>query len=105
MTSLNRLRNDRTSLSEKLAARIFALAKEYYALMSDIDAEHLSYDDYTNLLEYEAKLNAYGNLLLVRDVRKFLHDELKDARCYLRCTRLRLKASRTTGEDGDGGAD
>jgi len=105
MTTLNRLRNDRTPLSEKLAARIFALAKEYYRLYSDIDAELLSYDEYTNLLDYETKLNAFGNLLTVRDVRKFLRDELKDARCYLRCTRLRLRASRSNGEDGDGGAD
>ena len=103
MTALNRLRNDRTPLSEKLATRIFALAKEYYRLYSDIDAELLSYDEYTNLLDYETKLNAFGNLLTVRDVRKFLRDELKDARCYLRCTRLRLRASRTNAKDDNGG--
>lgn len=93
MTSLNRLKNDRTPLPEKLAARIFALAKEYYALMSDTDAEHLSYDEYTNLLDYEAKLNAFGNLLMAKHPAKFLRHELNDAKAYLRCTRLRLSVS------------
>jgi len=70
------------------------MAKEYYALMSDTDAEYLSYDDYTNLLEYEAKLNAYGNLLFAKQPPKFLRQELKDAKDYLHCTRQRLRVSR-----------
>lgn len=83
-------------MNDKLAARVFALAKEYYAQMSNDDAEHLSYDAHTNLLEYEAKLNAYGNLLSAKQPAKFLRDELKDAKDYLRCTRIRLSASHPT---------
>lgn len=105
MTSLKQLRRDKTLPSEKLAARIFALAKEYYRLYSDTDADLLSYDEYSNLLDYETKLNAFGNLLTVRDVRQFLRDELKDARCYLRCTRIRLRASHANPRSGEGGTD
>ncbi len=94
MTSLKQLRRDKTLPSEKLASRTFALAKEFYRLYSDSDAELLSYDEYTNLLDYETKLNAFGNLLTVRDVRKFLRHELNDAKAYLRCTRIRLRVSR-----------
>lgn len=81
-------------MTNPLVTRIFAMAKEYYALMSDTDAEYLSYDDYTNLLEYEAKLNAYGNLLMAKPPGTFLRHELKDAKDYLHCTRQRLIASR-----------
>ena len=81
-------------MNERLATRVFALAKEYYRLCSDTDAEHLSYDEYTNLLEAEAKLNAYGNLLSAKDPATFLRHELNDAKAYLRCTRIRLRASR-----------
>jgi outer membrane protein TolC len=81
-------------MNNPLITRIFAMAKEYYALMSDTDAEYLSYDDYTNLLEYEAKLNAYGNLLTAKQPAKFLRHELRDAKDYLRCTQQRLRVGR-----------
>lgn len=80
-------------MNDKLATRIYALAKEYSGLCCDIDAEFLSYDDYTNLLEYEAKLNAYGNLLSAKHPAAYLRNELNDAKDYLRCTRIRLAAS------------
>jgi len=83
-------------MNDKLAARVFSLAKEYYAQMSNDDAEHLSYDEYTNLLEYEAKLNAYGNLLSAKQPARFLRHELNDAKAYLRCTRIRLSVSQST---------
>lgn len=81
-------------MNDKLATRIYALAKEFSGLCCDIDAEFLSYDDYTNLLEYEAKLNAYGNLLSAKHPGKFLRHELNDAKSYLHCTQIRLSVSR-----------
>lgn len=84
-------------MNHHLTARIMSLAKEYFLLMTDTDAEHLSYDEYTCLLEYEAKLNAYGNLLTAKKPAVFLRHELNDAKAFLRCTRLRLSIAAKKG--------
>jgi hypothetical protein len=84
-------------MNPHLTARIMSLAKEYFLLMSDTDAEHLSYDEYTCLLEYESKLNAYGNLLTAKKPATFLRHELNDAKAFLRCTRLRLSITARNG--------
>jgi hypothetical protein len=84
-------------MNHHLTARIMSLAKEYYLLMADADAEDLSYDEYTCLLQYEAKLNAYGNLLTVEEPAAFLRHELNDAKAFLRCMRLRLSITAKNG--------
>lgn len=84
-------------MNHHLTARIMSLAKEYFLLMTDADAEHLSYDEYTCLLEYEAKLNAYGNLLTAKKPAALLRHEINDAKAFLRCTRLRLSITAKNG--------
>lgn len=81
-------------MNHTLAARVYALAKEYGRLCADGDAELLTHDEHATLLEIEARLNAYGNLLSATHPTTFLRHELNDAKAYLRCTRIKLRVSR-----------
>ena len=76
-------------MTRELIAHIFSLAKQYSRLCGD-STEHLSFEEYNNILEYEIKLNAFGNLLSVSDTTKFLQDEIDDADSYLDSLRQSL---------------
>jgi len=72
-----------------LASNILALAGRFYRL-ANRETERLDFDDYANLQEWEAKLNAYGNLLSSSNVDQFLTQEMADAEEFLSFIAYRL---------------
>lgn len=79
-------------MSPLLASSLFELAGRFYRLAND-ETERLSFDDYANLQEWEAKLNAYGNLLAAANAEQFLKQELVDAEECLSFVASRVGAS------------
>ena len=85
-------------MTQELIAHLFHLAKEYSRLSGDI-TEHVPFEDYNHILEYEIKLNAFGNLLSVTDTAKFLQEEINAAESYLASVRHRLGISDCDNEE------
>lgn len=85
--------------SKTLGAQLYALSKEFSRLCDCEVTEHIPFEDYNNILEYETKLNAFGNLLSVSDTTKFLHAEIEEAESYLADFRLRLGISNSSKEE------
>jgi len=57
---------------------LFGLAKEI-ADFADEQTEHLSYEEYATLMEYEAKLLAFANILSAFNRNAFLEEEIAEA--------------------------
>lgn len=72
-----------------LASSIFALAGRFYRLAND-ETERLDFEDYASLQAWEAKLNAYGNLLSSSNAEQFLTQEMADAEDFLSFIAYRL---------------
>ncbi len=85
--------------SETLVAHLYALSKEFSRLCDCKVTEQIPFEDYNNILEYETKLNAFGNLLSVSDTMKFLQAEIEEAECYLADFRRRLGISDSDQEE------
>ena len=68
---------------------LFGLAKEI-ADFADEQTENLNYEDYAALIEYEAKLLAFGNVLSAYNRDKFLEEEIGEAMDCLEHLRQRI---------------
>ena len=71
------------------AESLFGIAREIVDFANEY-TEHLSFEDYSMLMELEAKLLAFANLLSVHDRESFLAEELADAIETLQWLRQRL---------------
>ena len=76
-------------MSPLLTSSLFELAGRFYRL-ANAETERLSFEDYEGLQEWEAKLNAYGNLLSTPDAVQYLKREIADAENFLSFIASRL---------------
>lgn len=65
------------------------MASRFYRLANN-ETERLDFEDYASLQEWEAKLNAYGNLLSSSNPEQFLTQEIADAEDFLSFIAYRL---------------
>jgi hypothetical protein len=78
-----------TTAMPTIIKSLFELAEEISEFANE-ETERLDFDDYDNLTAYEAKMLAFGNLLAVTDKRRFLEEELAEARDYLSYLKTRV---------------
>jgi hypothetical protein len=74
-----------------VATALFELAREI-ADFANEQTECLNFEEYGGLMELEAKLLAYGNLLTALNRDQFLDDEIADAVSCLDYLRERIGA-------------
>lgn len=81
-----------TSLFSPIAETLFGLAREI-ADFANEQTERLNFEEYSDLMELEAKLLAYGNLLTAFNRDQFLDDEIEEAFDHLDYVRERIGAT------------
>jgi len=74
---------------------LFGLAKEI-ADFADEQTEHLNFEDYAALMEYEAKLLAFGNVLSASNQQTFLEEEIGEAMDCLEHLRQRISLGKSS---------